>query len=153
MRDLKNIIVRISAYVFFIASISFTLYLLEFFSDLYLSFINSKPNLYDANTAGVVGVSLFVFIIYGLTLFLNINYKTIKQIYLTLILAFVFASVMILTLSLFFLRINFVIVIPIIIAEILLLYAINNFKLYKVKLFYYNSAYYRRKIKKNDLNH
>lgn len=147
MEELKNTVLKILFLGLFITYLFLVLYLLDFFSDVYENFITTNASNSDKNTAGILGLSFVVFILYGLMLFINLKY-IMPQVFESLLFPFVPTSFGIIILSLFILKTNLFIVIPTIAVEILLLYMINNLELYKIKVLNYYSAYYRKKNKK-----
>ncbi len=112
----------------------------------YFSFIYAKKehDIYTENTFFAVLYPSLLFLTYGTMLILNKKYL-INEYIVKILISFLVTATMILGLSFFLLKMNFFVVIPVIICQIVLLYFVNKFEIYKVKIWYYNSAYFKKR--------
>ncbi len=145
MTDLKNGFLNVIGVIFFF-TLHFGYFGLAQCSANYLSFLYSKKeyDFYTENTFFAVLYSSLLFLTYGTMLILNKKYL-INEGIVKLLISFIVTGMMVLGFSFFLLRLDFVLVIPVIICQIIVLYFLAKFEIYKVKIWYYNSSFFKKK--------
>jgi hypothetical protein len=109
-------------------------------------YAKKEHDIYTENTFFAVLYSSLLFLTKGTMLIMNKKYL-MNEFIVKILISFLVTATMILGLSFFLLKMNFFVVIPVIICQIVLLYILNKFEIYKVKIWYYNSTYFKKRKK------